>query len=123
GFARAYPTLAPRPIANAIAGPADPHVGAAYENPAALGPLHGAHFWMDAGPRFHLGSIQQAAGATGINYTDFDAFLGATWDVGTDTFTVAISTIVPFTDLGSFGDAPARYHSMDQQWLTYQQSL
>jgi long-subunit fatty acid transport protein len=115
-----YPTLAPRPIANAIAGPADPHVGAAYMNPAALGPLHGVHFWMDAGPRFHLGSI---SGSTTINYTDFDAFLGATWDVGTDTITVAVSTMVPFNDLGNFGDSPARYHSIDQIWVTYQQSL
>src|SRR5690242_11271308 len=92
-------------------------------NPAALGPLHGVHFWMDAGPRFQLGSIQQTNGTTPINNTSFDAFLGATWDVGTDTFTIAVSTMVPFNDLAAFGDAPARYHSIEQQWISYQQSL
>jgi long-subunit fatty acid transport protein len=123
GSARAYPTLAPRPIANAIAGPADVHVGAAYMNPAALGPLHGVHFWMDGGPRFQLGSIQQPKGTTPINNTSLDAFIGATWDVGTDSFTLAVSTIVPFADLASFGDSAARYQSIDQAWVSYQQSL
>jgi long-subunit fatty acid transport protein len=122
--AHAYPTLAPRPVASAIAGPADPHVAAAFYNPAALGPLKGVHFWMDSGPRVHLGEIDRGGeGKTSVNYTDFDAFLGVTWDLGTDTLTVAISTMVPFTDLASFGDSPVRYHSINQTFVTYQQSF
>lgn len=125
--AHAYPTLPPRPIADGIAGPADPHVGASYTNPAALGPLHGVHFWMDASPNFHLGSIQfsgkEVSGHTSIDYADFNAFIGATWDLGTDYFTVGISSIVPYADLASFGNSPAQYHSLNQNWLTYQQTF
>jgi long-subunit fatty acid transport protein len=123
--AQAYPTLPPRPIADGIAGPADPHVGASYTNPAALGPLRGIHFWMEAGPNFHLGSIDTKTGNTGVDYTDFNAFIGGTWDLGTDYVTLGLSSIVPFADLGSFhgGSGATRFSSIDQNWVTYQQSL
>jgi long-subunit fatty acid transport protein len=129
--AQAYPTVPPRPIADAIAGPADPNVGASYMNPAALGPLHGVHFWMEAGPNFHLGSIQingtsggqPRPGSTSVNYTDFNAFIGATWDLGTEYVTLGLSSIVPFADLGSFGNGATKFSSINQIWVTYQQSL
>jgi long-subunit fatty acid transport protein len=122
--------LATRPIESAIAGPTDPQVAAAFYNPAALGPLHGLHFWMDGAARLHEGTIERthtaglpadAQGTARINYTDLDAFLGISYEY--EPITVALTTQVPYAELASFGDSPVRYHSIDQTFVHYQQSV
>jgi long-subunit fatty acid transport protein len=126
GRAHAYPLLAPRPVASAIAGPADPHVAAAFYNPAALGPLRHVHVWVEGDTRLHEGTIDRDAGAghATTNYADFEAFTGVAWDLGTDNkVTIGLATFTPFVDLTSYGDSPVRYQVQDQLFITYQQTL
>jgi long-subunit fatty acid transport protein len=125
----AYPFLAPRPVPDAIAGAADPHVAASFYNPAALGPLRGFHFWMDGAARINEGSIQRdpvegvGRGSSRIDYSNFDAFIGATYDAGTDTVTFGLSTMVPYSDLTSFNDPAVHYSTIKQAFVDYQQSF
>jgi long-subunit fatty acid transport protein len=113
--------MSPRPVASAIAGPTDPHVAAAFYNPAALGPLRGFHLYFDGGPRIHLGTIDRKAsadspgGSAPINWTDFDGFVGLSTDLGTDAITLGIATYAPLVDLTAYpGGSAAEYHA---RWL------
>ena len=122
--------LAPRPISSAIAGPADPHVAAVFYNPAALGPLRGFHLYVDGGPRFHLGSIDldaqggRAAGKTTLNSTDFDGFVGMSWDLATDRATLGIAVYTPFDEFSSYPSASAvRYQEISQQSAVLEQAI
>jgi long-subunit fatty acid transport protein len=121
--------LAPRPVSSAIAGPTDPHVAAAFYNPAALGPLRGLHLYLDGGPRVHLGSIDRTsteggpAGSTPIAWSDLDAFVGASWDLWTESVTLAIATSTPFVDLTQYRAGSAvQYHAEYLRMATLEQT-
>jgi long-subunit fatty acid transport protein len=129
GRASAFPMLAPRPVPSAIAGPADPHVAAVFYNPAALGPLRGVHVYFDGAARLHEGSIERTDPQSGtqksapINWADFDAFGGLSWDLNTDSFTIGLAAFTPFTDLTAFGDqSPARYHAIHHTMVVFEQT-
>lgn len=126
--AHAYPFFAPRPIPNAIAGPADPHVAAIFYNPAALGPLRGVHLHLEGSARLHEGRVDRATNPTGeptstpINFQDFDSFAGVSWDLNTDSFTVGLATYTPLVDISEYGDTPLRYHAMHHRFFQLEES-
>jgi long-subunit fatty acid transport protein len=120
----AYPLLAPRPIPDAMAGPADPHVAATFYNPAAIGYLRGVHFYVDGGARGHTGSINQAGGSSTIGWADLDSFVGLTWDLGTESITLGLAAYTPFTDFSSYApSSPARFHERVMRFGTFEQTL
>jgi hypothetical protein len=110
-------------VASAIAGPTDPHVAAAFYNPAALALLRGVHIWIDGGPRLHLGSIALQGGSTSINYTDFDAFAGVAWDLRSDRVTIAMAAFTPFTELARFNGDATRFYAREQTFAMFQQTF
>jgi long-subunit fatty acid transport protein len=116
-------------VPNAIAGPTDPHVAAIFYNPAALGPLRGVHLHVEGSALLHEGSIDRDASAPGgggsapINFTDFDAFAGVSWDLNTDSFTVGLAVLTPLTDLTQFGDSPVRYQAIHNRQVLFEQSV
>lgn len=125
-----YPLLAPRPIPSAIAGPADPHVAGIFYNPAAIGPLRGVHLHIEGGARVHLGSIDRApvegrpGGSESITWANPDGFVGATWDLSTDSFTIGLAVHAPFTDLTQYRrDSPVRYHATEHSMFILQQTI
>jgi long-subunit fatty acid transport protein len=111
-------------VASAIAGPADPHVAAAFYNPAALGPLRGLHLYLDGGPRVHLGAIDRdTGGAATIAWSDLDAFVGGSWDLGTESVTLAIATSTPFVDLTQYrAGSPVEYHARYLRMATLEET-
>ena len=124
--ALAIPLMAPRPIPDAIAGPADPHVAAAFYNPAAIGYLRGVHFYVDGGARGYTGSIDRAngGGSTSIGWADFDGMVGLTWDLATESIVLGLATYAPFTDLSSYAPSSwARYHERVMRFGTWEQTL
>jgi long-subunit fatty acid transport protein len=127
--ASGYPFFAPRPVPNAIAGAADPHVAAIFYNPAALAPLRGLHLYLEGGPRLYEGSIDRSSvegrpgGSARINDAGFDAFVGLAWDLGTNSITIGLATYAPMVDLSSFGDSPVRYHAIDSKLVVWEQTL
>jgi long-subunit fatty acid transport protein len=126
--AGAYPFFAPRPVPNAIAGAADPHVAAIFYNPAALGPLRGLHVYFEGSARFHVGSIDRTSDPTNenpsapVDFTDFDSFAGLSWDLNTDSFTIGLAVYTPLVDISQFGDGPLRYHAISHQFYQFEQS-
>jgi len=126
--ARAYPFFAPRPVPNAIAGPADPHVAAIFYNPAALGPLRGLHVYAEGSARLHEGTVDRATNPTGeskstaLNFTDFDSFVGLSWDLNTDSFTIGLAVYTPLVDITELGDGPLRYHAMSHRFSQLEQA-
>lgn len=122
--ALAYPLLAPRPVPDAIAGPSDPHVAAAFYNPAAIGYLRGVHFYSDGGARAHLGNIEAPGGTSSIGWADLDSFVGLTWDLGTESITLGLAAYTPFTDFSSYAPgAPARYSERVMRFGSFEQTL
>jgi long-subunit fatty acid transport protein len=123
--ALAYPFLAPRPVPSAIAGPADAHVAAVFYNPAALGPLRGLHLHIDGGARLEEGTITRdgGAGSAAINWANPDAFVGLSWDLNTDAFTVGLAVFAPFTDMTSYGQSPVRYHAINHTMFILEESI
>lgn len=124
--ARAHPFMAPRPIPDAIAGPADPHVAAAFYNPAAIGYLRGVHFYVDGGARGYTGTIDRAnnGGSTPIGWADFDGMVGLTWDLATESIVLGLATYAPFVDLSSYSPSSwARYHERVMRFGSWEQTL
>jgi long-subunit fatty acid transport protein len=122
--------LAPRPVPDAIAGPADPHVAATFYNPAALGMLRGFHLFLDGGARTNLGSIDRdpidgtPGGHADIRFANLDSFAGLAWDLGTDTITLGVAVHTPFTELSSFAPgSAARYHDIWQRVGVLEQTV
>jgi long-subunit fatty acid transport protein len=128
--AHAYPLLAPRPIPDAIAGPTDPHVAAAFYNPAAMGFLRGVQGFLDGGARLNLGSINRDpvngrnGGTATINFGNLDSFAGVVWDLGTNQFAVGLAIYTPFSEISSFPlNSPVRYQERWQRFLTLEETL
>ncbi|MCU1276913.1 MAG: hypothetical protein JWM53_459 [bacterium] len=121
-----YPLLAPRPIPDAIAGPTDPHVAAAFYNPAALGYLRGVHFFADGGMRLGLSNIKRdgAAGSSTGASTAIDSFVGITWDLATDSLNIGLAVYTPFSDISSYAaTGPLRFHEQSQTFATLEETL
>lgn len=126
GSAHAYPLLPLRPVPDAIAGPTDPHVAAAFYNPAALGYLRGVHLFVDGGARVNLGDIDRdgSAGATTIDWANLDTFAGLTWDLGTDSFDIGLAAYTPFNELSSFPASSAvRYQEQFQRFASLEETI
>jgi long-subunit fatty acid transport protein len=129
--AHAWPSVAPRPIPNAIAGPADAHPTALFYNPAGLGALRGVHLWWDAGASVTLGSIRRDAGeglqagqSTPITAPSVTGFLGATWDFFSNRFTMGIAIFSPSNDLTQYpSNAAVRYQSIWNRSATLTETL
>jgi long-subunit fatty acid transport protein len=128
--AHAYPLLAPRPFPDAIAGPTDPHVTAAFYNPAAMGYLRGLQGFLDGGARLNLGSISRDpvngrnGGTATIDFANLDSFAGITWDLGTNQFAVGLAIYTPFTEISSFpNNSPVRYQERWQRSITLEETL
>jgi long-chain fatty acid transport protein len=128
--ARAHPLLAPRPVPDAIAGPADPHVAALFYNPGALGPLRGVNLFLDGGLRIPTGTIARdpvegrPGGTATISAADFDAFVGATWDLRTNRITLGVAVYAPYVELSSFGnDSAVRYQEIKQRYVLLNETV
>ncbi|MGZ3443269.1 MAG: OmpP1/FadL family transporter [Polyangia bacterium] len=124
--ALAYPLMAPRPVPDAIAGPTDPHVAAAFYNPAAMGYLRGVHFFADGGARLGLANIKRdAAGGSSTNAAGaIDSFVGITWDLATDSLNIGLAAYTPFSDLASYArTGPLRYHEQSLHFATLEETL
>ncbi len=123
--ASAAPLFQPRPLPNAIAGPTDANVAAIFYNPAALGPLRGFHLYAEGDGSFNIGSERRDgnAGSTALDWTNFHGFVGLTTDLLTDTITVGLSTQAPLVDSSRFGNGAAAYQSIEETFVTYQQSV
>ncbi|MEO6953542.1 MAG: outer membrane protein transport protein [Polyangia bacterium] len=123
GRASAWPTLPVRPIADAIAGPADPHVAGIFYNPAAIGPLRGVRVWYDNSAGIQLGQIKRAAGegaqagqTTPITNPSVGGFVGATWDLFTDRIVLGLGVLTPATELTQFrSNSAVRYKDIWQR--------
>jgi long-subunit fatty acid transport protein len=121
--AAAWPFLAPRPVPNAIAGPTDPHVAAAFYNPAALGPLTGIHLHIEGGARLQLGNIERdgGRGSQEIVQAHPDSFMGLSWNVA--PFTIALAVYTPQTDLTRYSlDSPVRFFATEHTMMVFQQT-
>ena len=119
----AWPTLPVRPVADAIAGPADPHVAGIFYNPAAIGPLRGVHLWYDNSAGVQLGTIRRAAGegaqagqTTPITNPSVGGFIGATWGLFTDRIVLGLGVLTPASELTQFPSGSAvRYQAIWQR--------
>jgi long-subunit fatty acid transport protein len=124
--ALAYPLLAPRPVPDAIAGPTDPHVAAAFYNPAAMGYLRGIHFFADGGARLGLANIQRdgSSGSSTNASAGIDSFVGITWDLATDSLNIGLAVYTPFSDISSYASTgPLRFHEQSQTFSTLEETL
>ncbi len=119
----AWPFVPPRPVPSAIAGPTDPHVAAAFYNPAALGPLTGVHLHIEGAARIQLGSIDRdgGAGSQSIVQAHPDAFMGLSWNVA--PFTIALAVYTPQTELTNYPlDSPVRFAATEHTMFVFQQT-
>jgi long-subunit fatty acid transport protein len=125
--ALAYPLMAPRPVPDAIAGPTDPHVAAAFYNPAAMGFLRGIHFFADGGARLSLASIKRDGASDGGSTNAaaaLDTFIGITWDLATDSLNIGVAAYTPFTELSSYAPTgPLRFHETSLRFATLEETL
>jgi long-subunit fatty acid transport protein len=124
--ALAYPLLAPRPVPDAIAGPTDPHVAAAFYNPAAMGYLRGIHFFADGGARLGLANIQRdgSSGSSTNASAGIDSFVGITWDLATDSLNIGLAVYTPFSDLSSYAKTgPLRFSEQSMTFATLEETL
>jgi long-subunit fatty acid transport protein len=124
--AHAYPLMSPRPVPDAIAGPTDPHVAAAFYNPAAMGYLRGIHFFADGGMQLGVGGIKLdgSSNSTPVTAAAINSFVGLTWDLATDTLTIGFAVYTPFSDFSSYpSTGPLRFHEQSQTFATLEETL
>lgn len=129
--AEAWPLLPPRPVPDAIAGAADPHVAALFYNPAAIGPLRGVQLWWDESASLQLGTISRDAGeaalagkSASITSPSIPSFIGATWDLFTDRIVLGVAVLSPFNELTQYPASSAvRYQSIWQRGATLEQEI
>jgi long-subunit fatty acid transport protein len=128
-LAFAWPMLPPRPVPDAIAGAADPHVAGIFYNPAAIGPLRGVQLWWDQSASLQLGTISRDSGeaqlagkSAPITSPSIPSFLGATWDLFTDRIVLGLAVMSPFNELTQYpANSAVRYQAIWQRGATLEE--
>lgn len=131
----AFPYQAERLTGSVLAGPTDGDLSALYYNPAALRLLDGGHLQIAAGAQGYLGSYRRAAPLPSSFSADGGSvnpeasarwaapisFVGASWDLGSRSVTLAVAFYTPHLDFTSYasdsagGDGLTRYHGLRSQ--------
>jgi hypothetical protein len=130
-LAFAWPMLPPRPVPDAIAGAADPHVAGIFYNPAAIGPLRGVQLWWDQSASLQLGTISRDSGeaqlagkSAPITSPSIPSFIGATWDLFTDRIVLGLAVMSPFNELTQYpANSAVRYQAIWQRGATLEEVI
>jgi long-subunit fatty acid transport protein len=124
--ARAAPLDEPFVGGMSFSGPTSGNLAAIYWNPAALGLVRGVQVMAAASGRLTRTTASLPAGqATSSTFTQPvqyplgpGGFLGASWDLGADRFTIGVAAYTPFTEqihypVAADRNEPTRYYVLD----------
>lgn len=136
--AAAFPYLGLRPGGWALGGPTDSHLSALQFNPAAIRLASGSQILLSGGATGVLGSYQRStplpagfapgqtapetAPAVPIRWANPEALVAASWDLRSDSVTLAFGFLTPHMDLTRYADRnepsqaerlATRYHAVE----------
>jgi hypothetical protein len=134
----AFPYLGLRPGGWALGGPTDSHLSALQFNPAAIRLASGSQILLSGGATGVLGSYQRStplpagfapgqsapetAPAVPIRWANPDALVAASWDLRSDSVTLAFGFLTPHMDFTRYADRnepsqaerlATRYHAVE----------
>jgi long-subunit fatty acid transport protein len=120
----------PRALGQGLRGPAHVDVTALVWNPAALGPLEGAHAYFEgamslASASYHRAALDRFPDRSGDPPRTFaprstrtwtpDSFLGGTYDF--DPVTLGVGAYTPFVERSNPGDGPGSDYRRELEWF------